>query len=180
MFNEDQVQRYARHIILPNIGGKGQRKLLDSSVLVIGAGGLGSPIAMYLAAAGIGKLGVVDFDAVDVSNLQLSSSTVSKNGSLRASVTVTNTGRRKGDEVVQLYLHDPVASISQPVRRLRGFERVTLDPGKSRSVTFTLDKSDFGFYDNGGRFVVEPGTIDVYGGDSSTASMKQSFSVRGF
>ena len=70
MFNEDQVQRYARHIILPNIGGKGQRKLLDSSVLVIGAGGLGSPIAMYLAAAGIGKLGVVDFDTVDVSNLQ--------------------------------------------------------------------------------------------------------------
>ncbi len=70
MFNEDQVQRYARHIILPNIGGAGQRKLLDSSVLVIGAGGLGSPIAMYLAAAGIGKLGIVDFDAVDVSNLQ--------------------------------------------------------------------------------------------------------------
>jgi len=70
MFDEDQVQRYARHIILPNIGGAGQRKLLDSSVLVIGAGGLGSPIAMYLAAAGIGKLGVVDFDAVDVSNLQ--------------------------------------------------------------------------------------------------------------
>ncbi|HEX7247881.1 MAG TPA: molybdopterin-synthase adenylyltransferase MoeB [Actinomycetota bacterium] len=70
MFNEDQVQRYARHIILPNIGGAGQRKLLDSSVLVIGAGGLGSPIAMYLAAAGIGKLGIVDFDEVDVSNLQ--------------------------------------------------------------------------------------------------------------
>ena len=70
MFNEDQVQRYARHIILPNIGGAGQRKLLDSSVLVIGAGGLGSPIAMYLAAAGIGKLGIVDFDHVDVSNLQ--------------------------------------------------------------------------------------------------------------
>jgi adenylyltransferase/sulfurtransferase len=70
MFNEDQVQRYSRHIILPNVGGAGQRKLLDASVLVIGAGGLGSPIAMYLAAAGVGKLGVVDFDHVDVSNLQ--------------------------------------------------------------------------------------------------------------
>jgi molybdopterin/thiamine biosynthesis adenylyltransferase len=70
MFTEDQVQRYSRHIILPNIGGKGQRKLLDSSVLVIGAGGLGSPVAMYLAAAGIGKLGIVDFDQVDVTNLQ--------------------------------------------------------------------------------------------------------------
>ena len=70
MFNEEQVQRYSRHIILPNIGGKGQRKLLDSSVLVIGAGGLGSPVAMYLAAAGVGKLGIVDFDQVDVTNLQ--------------------------------------------------------------------------------------------------------------
>ena len=55
---------------------------------------------------------------------------MSKNRSLQASVTVTNTGHRKGDEVVQLYLHDPVASISQPVRRLRGFERLTLDPGQ--------------------------------------------------
>jgi beta-glucosidase len=121
----------------------------------------------------------LSYTTFDVSNLQLSSSTVSKNGSLRASVTVTNTGRRKGDEVVQLYLHDPVASISQPVRRLRGFERVTLDPGKSRSVTFTLDKSDFGFYDNRGKFTVEPGQIDVYAGNSSNASMTQSFTVRG-
>jgi molybdopterin/thiamine biosynthesis adenylyltransferase len=70
MFTEEQVQRYSRHIILPNIGGKGQRKLLDGSVLVIGAGGLGSPVAMYLAAAGVGKLGIVDFDRVDVTNLQ--------------------------------------------------------------------------------------------------------------
>jgi len=121
----------------------------------------------------------LSYTTFDVSNLQLSSSTVSKNGSLQASVTVTNTGRRKGDEVVQLYLHDPVASISQPVRRLRGFERVTLDPGKSRSVTFTLDKSDFGFYDNRGKFTVEPGQIDVYAGNSSSASMTQSFTVRG-
>ena len=69
-FTEDQVQRYARHIILPNIGGAGQRKLLDAKVLVIGAGGLGSPVLLYLAAAGIGTIGVVDFDQVDVSNLQ--------------------------------------------------------------------------------------------------------------
>jgi molybdopterin/thiamine biosynthesis adenylyltransferase len=69
-FTEEQVQRYARHIILPEIGGAGQRKLLDSKVLCIGAGGLGSPVAMYLAAAGVGTLGILDFDRVDLSNLQ--------------------------------------------------------------------------------------------------------------
>jgi beta-glucosidase len=119
----------------------------------------------------------LSYTTFEVSDLQLSAATVGRNGSLRASVTVTNTGHRQGDEVVQLYLHDPVASISQPVRRLRGFERVTLGPGKSRTVTFTLDKSDFGFYDNRGRFVVETGRIDVYAGNSSSATMTKSFTV---
>jgi beta-glucosidase len=120
----------------------------------------------------------LSYTTFTVTNLQLSSSSVSRNGHLSASVTVTNTGTRTGDEVVQLYLHDPVASISQPVRRLRGFERVTLTPGQSRTVTFTLDKSDFGFYDNRARFVVEPGQIDVYAGDSSAATLTKSFTVR--
>ena len=65
-----QIERYARHILLPEVGGTGQSKLLQSSVLVIGAGGLGSPIVMYLAAAGVGKIGLVDDDSVDLSNLQ--------------------------------------------------------------------------------------------------------------
>ncbi|MBI2955033.1 MAG: molybdopterin-synthase adenylyltransferase MoeB [Chloroflexi bacterium] len=69
-FTEDQIRRYSRHIILPEVGGKGQRRLLESRVLLIGTGGLGSPAALYLAAAGIGTLGVVDFDVVDLSNLQ--------------------------------------------------------------------------------------------------------------
>jgi len=69
-FSEEQVLRYSRHIILPGIGGEGQRKLLDAKVLCVGAGGLGSPIAMYLAAAGVGTLGIVDFDRVDLTNLQ--------------------------------------------------------------------------------------------------------------
>jgi beta-glucosidase len=120
----------------------------------------------------------LSYTTFDVSNLRLSSSSVSRNGSLTASVDVANTGGRKGDEVVQLYIHDPVASISQPVRRLRGFERVTLEPGEKRTVTFRLDRSDFGFYDNRGKFVVEPGQIDVYAGNSSKADMKQSFTVR--
>jgi sulfur-carrier protein adenylyltransferase/sulfurtransferase len=68
--NNDELRRYARHVILPEIGLAGQKKIRAASVLCIGAGGLGSPIAMYLAAAGIGKLGIVDFDAVELSNLQ--------------------------------------------------------------------------------------------------------------
>ncbi|MCH8235967.1 MAG: ThiF family adenylyltransferase, partial [Chloroflexi bacterium] len=66
----DQVQRYSRHIIMPDVGSAGQRKLLGSSVLIIGAGGLGSPVAIYLALAGVGKIGIVDFDVVEMSNLQ--------------------------------------------------------------------------------------------------------------
>ena len=66
----DQAQRYARHIILPEVGPVGQRKLLAAKVLLIGAGGLGSPAALYLAAAGVGTLGLMDGDVVDISNLQ--------------------------------------------------------------------------------------------------------------
>ncbi len=69
-FTTEQLKRYQRHIIMPQVGGIGQRKLLDSKVLLLGAGGLGSPTALYLAAAGVGDLGIVDFDVVDVSNLQ--------------------------------------------------------------------------------------------------------------
>jgi molybdopterin/thiamine biosynthesis adenylyltransferase len=69
-FTEEQVLRYSRHIILPRIGAAGQRKLLQARVLCVGAGGLGSPAAMYLAAAGVGTLGIVDFDRVDLTNLQ--------------------------------------------------------------------------------------------------------------
>ncbi len=69
-FRDDQIQRYARHILLPEVGGIGQAKLLNAKVLVIGAGGLGSPAILYLAAAGVGTVGVVDDDTVDLSNLQ--------------------------------------------------------------------------------------------------------------
>ena len=69
-FTDEQIERYSRHIILPEVGGSGQQKMLDARILLLGAGGLGSPAAYYLAAAGIGNLGIVDFDQVDLSNLQ--------------------------------------------------------------------------------------------------------------
>ena len=68
--SNEQIERYSRHIILPDVGGGGQKKLLSSRVLLLGMGGLGSPAALYLAAAGIGKMGLVDFDTVELSNLQ--------------------------------------------------------------------------------------------------------------
>jgi adenylyltransferase/sulfurtransferase len=70
LLSNEELQRYARHLILPEFGKAGQEKLKQSSVLCVGAGGLGSPLAMYLAAAGVGRIGIVDFDVVDVSNLQ--------------------------------------------------------------------------------------------------------------
>ena len=68
--SNDEIRRYSRHLILPEVGMAGQKKLKSASVLCIGTGGLGSPISMYLAAAGIGRIGLVDFDVVDFSNLQ--------------------------------------------------------------------------------------------------------------
>src|SRR5215207_8370267 len=68
--SNDEIKRYSRHLIMPEVGVDGQRRLKAGSVLCIGAGGLGSPAAMYLAAAGVGRIGVVDFDVVDFSNLQ--------------------------------------------------------------------------------------------------------------
>lgn len=69
-FTEEQIRRYSRHIILPEVGGKGQKRLLASKALIVGAGGLGSPAGLYLAAAGVGTIGIIDHDAVDLSNLQ--------------------------------------------------------------------------------------------------------------
>jgi len=121
----------------------------------------------------------LSYSKFEITNLRLSATSVNANGKIDASMDVKNVAGPTGDEVVQLYLHDPVASISQPVRRLRGFERVTLAPGEMKTVTFKIDKSDFGFYDNSGRFVVEPGRIDLFAGNSSKATMSKSFTVTG-
>ena len=116
-----------------------------------------------------------------ISSLRLSSTRMdARRGRVTASADVTDTGSRAGDEVAQLYINDPVASISQPVRRLRGFERVTLQPGQTKTVSWTLDRDDVGFYDNSGRFVVENGRINVFVGNTSSQSdNRASFTVTG-
>jgi beta-glucosidase len=100
-------------------------------------------------------------------NLRLSSAQIRAADSLVVQVDVTNSGQRAGDEVVQLYVRDDVASVTRPVRELRGFERVSLRPGETRAVSFTLRPADLAFYDLQMAHVVEPGFFTVWTGTSS-------------
>jgi beta-glucosidase len=93
------------------------------------------------------------------------------------SVEIENVGSRVGDEVVQLYIRDVVASVTRPLRELKGFERITLKPGEKRRVEFTLTSEQFGFYNREMRFVVEPGEFKVFVGVSSVDGLEASFQV---
>ncbi|MGH7446840.1 MAG: glycoside hydrolase family 3 C-terminal domain-containing protein, partial [Longimicrobiales bacterium] len=94
-------------------------------------------------------------------------------------VTVTNTGARAGEEVVQLYVRDDVASVTRPVQELRGFTKIMLRPGEARTVTFRLGPDDLAFYDRGMQRVVEPGTFTVFVGGSSAQTKQARFRVDG-
>jgi beta-glucosidase len=109
----------------------------------------------------------LSYTTFSLSSPHLSSMSVSPNGSLSVTDTITNAGSVAGDDVVQLYLHESFTSILQPVEKLEGFQRVTLAPGQSKTVTFTIGRQNFGFYNEQGRFVVEPGQFDLWVGDSS-------------
>jgi beta-glucosidase len=102
-----------------------------------------------------------------LSNLRLNTQTIPPTGSVQVSVDVENTGRREGDEVVQLYIRDVAASRVRPVKELKGFQRVTLQPGERRTINFTLTPDLLGFYNSAMRFVVEPGAFRVMAGTSS-------------
>lgn len=93
-------------------------------------------------------------------------------------VTVSNTGDVAGEEVVQLYIRDRAASVSRPVRELKGFEKIALGAGESREVSFSLGSNELGFYDASGSFVVEPGMFDVFVGGSSDATLTAEFEYR--
>lgn len=112
-----------------------------------------------------------------LSNLRLDKTRIPVGGTVRVSVDVENVGRRAGDEVVQLYLHDVAASVARPVRELKGFERVTLAPGERRTVSFTLGPEHLAFYDRAMRLVVEPGAFKVFVGQSSAGGLEANFAV---
>jgi beta-glucosidase len=112
-----------------------------------------------------------------LSNLHLSASSIARSGTLTVTAQITNTGTRTGDDVVQLYIHESGTSILQPVRRLDGFQRVTLAPGQARTVTFKLGPANLGFYSDQGQFAVEPGPFDVWIGDSSVGGLHDQFTA---
>jgi beta-glucosidase len=104
-------------------------------------------------------------------DLQVSSPTLTPGGSIQASVTLTNTGQRAGEEVVQLYINDKLASVSRPVKELKGFQKVLLQPGESRTISFEIREEALRFYRLDMTYGSEPGDFDVFiGGDSDTTS----------
>ncbi|HEY6448592.1 MAG TPA: CIA30 family protein [Acidobacteriaceae bacterium] len=100
-------------------------------------------------------------------NLKVEPNHIETGGTAKVSVDVTNTGSRAGDEVPQLYVHEEVTSLTRPVMQLRGFQRIALQPGEKRTVTFTVGPDDFAFYNADMHKVVEPGTLDIMVGPSS-------------
>jgi len=119
----------------------------------------------------------LSYTTFSISNVQ-APTTVLRNGTFQVRADIKNTGSVAGDDVVQLYLHENYTSILQPVRKLEGFRRVTLAPGETKTVTFTLGPRNLGFYNDQGQFVVEPGPFTMWVGDSSTGGQQSQFTLR--
>ncbi|MFE8118617.1 beta-glucosidase BglX [Brenneria goodwinii] len=119
----------------------------------------------------------LSYTTFSVSDVRLSSQTMKRDGAVTASVTVKNTGDRAGETVVQLYLHDVVASISRPVKELRGFQKVMLQPGESRTVSFPIEPDALKFYNARMQQVVEPGQYEVFIGLDSQRVKSQYFTL---
>jgi beta-glucosidase len=119
----------------------------------------------------------LSYTTFTLSGLHLSSTNVGHGGPVGVSATLTNTGSATGDDTVQLYVHENNTAILQPVRKLEGFERITLEPGQSRTVHFTLAASNLGYYDNDGRYVLQGGPFDVWVSDSSWGGLHGTFTM---
>jgi beta-glucosidase len=119
----------------------------------------------------------LSYTRFSVSDIQLSSAKLRKGDSLTAKVTVKNTGKRAGETVVQLYLHDVAASISRPVKELKGYRKLMLKPGESKVVEFPIREEDLRFYDSSLRYASEPGDFKVYIGLDSDDVKEQQFTL---
>ena len=112
-----------------------------------------------------------------ITNLQLSAQRIPYTGQLKVSVDLENTGKRAGDEVVQLYIRDVAASVTRPVKELKGFQRITLRPGEKKQVEFVLTAQQLGFWNRQMRFTVEPGEFKVMVGPNSEDLLEGTFDV---
>jgi beta-glucosidase len=121
----------------------------------------------------------LSYTKFQISNFQLSASSIPAGGSLKASVDVENVGSRVGDEVVQLYIRDVAASLTRPVKELKGFQRITLKPGEKKHVEFVIDPERLGFWNADMRFVVEPGEFKVMVGSNSESVVEKTLEVTG-
>jgi beta-glucosidase len=110
----------------------------------------------------------LSYTSFEYSNLQLEDEQIGPQGTTTATVEVTNTGARAGADVVQMYLYDHVSEVARPVRELRGFERVTLEPGESTTVTFEIGPEDLSFWGTDMKEIVQPGLFDIMVGHSSS------------
>ena len=120
----------------------------------------------------------LSYTTFDYNDLTLSSTTMTADGNITASVTVTNTGAVEGTEVVQLYIRDMVGSIARPVQELKGFERISLKPGESRTVNFTVNADLLKFYNKDLNYVCEPGDFEVMVGPNSRDVQRKTFTLR--
>jgi len=120
----------------------------------------------------------LSYTTFDYKKLAVSKDAYNVNESVKISVEVTNTGSYDGKEVVQLYIHDVTASLSRPIKELKGFELVTLKKGESKIVTFTLTQEELGFFDNEGNYLVEPGTFTIRVGGNSDSGLEGSFELK--
>src|SRR5690606_30532902 len=116
----------------------------------------------------------LSYTTFDYSNLKVNA--ISKDR-VEVSVTLTNTGKVKGKEVAQLYLRDEYASVTRPVRELKGFELVELNPNEAKTINFVLTQAELGFYNNDGKFIIESGDFKVFVGGSSTATLEAKFQL---
>jgi beta-glucosidase len=112
-------------------------------------------------------------------HLRLSSESIGTEGQVKVSVDVTNTSKLRGDEVVQLYIRDEVSSVTRPVKELRGFRRITLDPGETRTVELTLGPSELSFLNREMNRVVEPGAFKIMVGGNSDDLIDTTLNVVG-
>lgn len=120
----------------------------------------------------------LSYTSFNYENLQLDKKTISSNETVTVSVDVTNTGKRSGKEVVQLYIRDLVGSRTRPVLELKGFEMISLEPGETRKVNFTIDNDLLKFYTANKKWEAEPGDFNVFVGGNSQATLTSSFSLK--